>query len=336
MMRSRRVPRLAGAALLALLSAPAGAQTLVKLATLVPESSVWDKALQGMGAEWRAATAGRVELRVYPNGVAGDEAEVVRKMRIGQLQAATLSIGGLEDIDEAFGVFGVPFVFDSYPELYAALAALEGELAARLEAKGFVLLHWGHGGWVHLFSKQPIRTIDDLKAQKLWVWAGDDARVQLWRRSGFQPVPLASTDILTGLQTGMIGVVPNPPLIALAFQWFRQLPNMLDLGLAPLAGGTVITRAAWERISPADREALRAAARRTQEALEREVPAQDAEAVEQMRQRGLTVTSPADPAEWRRAGDSFVREVQGNFPAEVFARLLAARDAWRAQQRAAP
>jgi TRAP-type C4-dicarboxylate transport system substrate-binding protein len=329
--RVRRARRLVGV-LLALAASPAAAQTVVKLATLVPDGSVWDKALQSMGAEWRAATAGRVELRVYAGGVAGDEAEVVRKMRIGQLQAATLSIGGLQDIDPAFGVFSVPFVFDSYLELYATLAELEAELAARLEAKGFVLLHWGHGGWVHLFSKEPVRSLADLRAQKLWVWAGDDERVQLWRRSGFQPVPLASTDILTGLQTGLIDVVPNPPLVALAFQWFRQLPNMLDLGLAPLAGGTVVTRTAWERLEPADREALRAAARRTQAVLERDVPAQDAEAVEQMRQRGLAVNAPTDPAEWRRAGETFVREVEGRLPADVLGRMLAARDAWRAMQ----
>lgn len=331
-MRARRFSILAVRVALALSAVPACAQTVVKLAVLVPDGSVWDNALQGMGAEWREATAGRVELRVYPGGVAGDEADVVRKMRIGQLQAATLTIGGLEEIDEAFGALAVPFLFDSYDELYAVLAALEGELAARLEAKGFVLLHWGTGGWVHLFSKQPIQTIDDFKAQKLWVWAGDDARVQLWRRSGFQPVPLASTDIMTGLQTGLIGVVPNPPLIALAFQWFRQLPNMLDLGLAPLVGGTIVTKQAWDRLSAADQEALRAAARRMQELLEREVPLQDAGSVEQMKQRGMTVTAPTDPGEWRRAADTFVREVEGNFPADVFARLLAARDAWRAQQ----
>lgn len=331
-MRIRQASWLARVAVLGLLATPASAQTVVKLATLVPDGSVWDQALQEMGGDWRTATAGRVELRVYPGGVAGDEAEVVRKMRIGQLQAAALSTGGLQEIDYAFGVLGVPFVFDTFPELYATLDALEGELAARLEAKGFVLLHWGHGGWVHLFSKQPIRTIADFRAQRLWVWAGDDPRVQLWRRSGFQPVPLASTDILTGLQTGLIDVVPNPPLIALAFQWFRQLPHMLDLGLAPLAGATVITREAWGQISPADQEALRAAAGRTQEQLEREVPAQDAEAVEQMKQRGLTVNAPGDPAEWQRAAEGFVAEVQGSLPADLLAHLLAARDAWRARQ----
>ncbi len=330
--RSTPFRGLAALSALALLAAPATGQTAIKLAVVVPDGSVWDKALEGMGEEWRTATAGRVELRIYPGGRAGDEAEVVRKMRIGQLQAATLTLGGLEEIDPAFGVFGVPFLFDSWEELYAVLDALEGELAARLEAKGFVLLHWGSGGWVHLFSKQPIRTLDDLRAQKLWVWAGDDARVQLWRRSGFQPVPLAATDIMTGLETGLIAVVPNPPLVALAFQWFRQLPSMLELGLAPLAGATVVTRQAWNRVSAADQEALRTAARRTQELLEREVPRQDLEAVEQMKQRGLTVTSPADPAEWRRAGETFVSQVRTDLPADVFARLLAARDDWRARQ----
>ena len=94
-----------------------------------------------------------------------------------------------------------------------------------------MLLHWGHGGWVHLFSRQPIRSVDDLKKQKLFVWAGDDALVQQWKKNGFQPVPLAATDILMGFQTKMIDAVPTTPIAALSLQWFRQTPYMLGLGL---------------------------------------------------------------------------------------------------------
>ncbi len=335
-MRRRCLCCLVAIAALSLAAAPAPAATLIKLGTLVPDGSLWDQALGEMGEQWRQATGGEVELRVYAGGVAGDEPDVVRKMRIGQLQAATLTAAGLEEIDEAFGVFSVPFVFDSYEELYAVLDRLEPELAARLEAKGFVFLHWGHAGWFHVFSKQPIRAVGDLQAQKLWVTAGDDAYVQLWKRSGFRPVPLAATDIMTGLQTGMIGVVPASPLVALSFQWFRQMPHMLDLGLAPLVGATVVAKATWERLSPAHQEALRAAARRTQEELEAGVPGQDEEAVEQMRQRGLTVTSPGDAAEWQAAADRFVGEVRATLPADVFARLLETRDAWRRERQGAP
>ena len=123
--------------------APARAQQqIVKLATLVPEGTVWDKSMRDMGAQWSASTQGRVVLRVYPGGVAGDEPDVVRKMRIGQLQAAAITTGGLADIDPSFNVFNIPMFFTSYPELYATLDQLTPVLRQRLEAKGFVLLAW--------------------------------------------------------------------------------------------------------------------------------------------------------------------------------------------------
>ncbi|MGB5881593.1 MAG: TRAP transporter substrate-binding protein DctP, partial [Thermoanaerobaculia bacterium] len=194
------------------------AATVIKLATLVPDGSVWDKALKEMGADWKESSDGRVTLRIYPGGVAGDEPDVVRKMRIGQIQAASLTVTGLSEIDPAFKVFTIPLFYDSYEELLFVLEAMEPYLAAKLEARGFVFVHWGHAGWVHLFSKDPIRQIDDLKQQKLFVWAGQDDMVQWWMRSGFKPVALAATDIMTGLQTGMIEVLPTTPLAALNLQ----------------------------------------------------------------------------------------------------------------------
>lgn len=316
-------------ALLFVLPLAARAATL-KLASLAPEGSVWGKALEEMGADWEAATEGRVEVRIYPGGVAGDDPDVVRKMRIGQLQAATLTVTGLTQIDDSFEIFGVPLVFDSYDELYAVLDRMEAQLAAKLEAKGFVFLHWGYGGWAQLFSKKPIRTVADLEGQKLFVWAGDDKRVQLWRRVGFQPVPLAGTDILTGLQTGIIDVLPSPPIAALSFQWFRQTPYMLDLGAGPLVGATVVVKSVWDRLSEADRAALRRSAKEIEARLETAVPDQDRQAIEQMTQRGLEVTSASDPAEWRAVAEEFTRQARGEIvPADMLDELLAARDAVR-------
>ncbi|MGB5999995.1 MAG: TRAP transporter substrate-binding protein DctP, partial [Thermoanaerobaculia bacterium] len=125
------------------------AATVIKLATLVPDGSVWDKALKEMGADWKESSDGRVTLRIYPGGVAGDEPDVVRKMRIGQIQAASLTVTGLSEIDPAFKVFTIPLFYDSYEELLFVLEAMEPYLAAKLEARGFVFVHWGHAGWVH-------------------------------------------------------------------------------------------------------------------------------------------------------------------------------------------
>ncbi len=211
-LRASRFTLVLAAGLLAAAAAtPAAAKDVLKLATLAPQGSVWDNALREMGARWTKESAGAVELRIYPGGVAGDEADVVRKIRIGQFQGAALTVTGLAEIDSAFAAFEIPMLFESWDEVDRVLAKLRPELERRLAEKGYVLLLWGHGGWVHLFSRQPIRGVDDLKKQKLFVWAGDDAQVQQWRKNGFQPVALAATDVAMGFQTRMIDVLPTTP-----------------------------------------------------------------------------------------------------------------------------
>lgn len=290
-----------------LAAAPAGARTIVKMATLAPDGSVWDELLAEMGADWQEATGGEVALRIYPGGVAGDEPDLIRKMRIGQLQAAALTIGGLSSLDPGFEIFQIPMFFESYDELFYVLEKMRPTLAKRLEDRGYVLIHWMHAGWIHLFSKKPIKVVDDLRNQKLFVWAGDDHLVQLYRKNGFQPVALAATDVMTGLQTGMIEALPNTPLAALSLQWYRQTAYMQDLGLAPLVGGTVMTKAVWNRLSPEAQGIVREIALETEKRLRKEVPEQDDKAVEEMKERGLTVTEVPEQAmaEWRQATERF-------------------------------
>ena len=310
---------------------------VVKLATLVPQGSVWDKALRDMGAEWSSATEGRVALRVYPGGVAGDEPDVVRKIRIGQLQAAAITTAGLASIDPSFNVFNVPMFFTSYPELFATLDKLEPLLKQRLEAKGFILLSWGHGGWVYFFTKAPIETVDGLRHTKMFTWAGDDKMVTVWRSKGFNPVPLAATDIMTGLQTGMIDSYPTTPLLGLTLQWYRQTPNMVGMGMAPLVGGLVMSKAAWLKLPEGDRVKVQAACDRMEKRLEVEVPRQDTTAVTEMRKRGLTVNavSPANAVEFRAVAEDFATALAGiRIPPDVLALARKERDAFRKQNAA--
>jgi TRAP-type C4-dicarboxylate transport system substrate-binding protein len=320
------------------LSAPLEAATAVKLATLVPEGSVWDVELRAMADDLATKTGGSVVLKIYPGGIAGDEPDVIRKMRIGQLQAGVLTVAGLTAIDPAFTVFQVPMFFDSYPELFATLDALEPLLAAKLEAKGFVLVGWGQAGWVQLFSKKPIRSPQDLKSQKLFVWAGDNRMVDWWKTNGFQPVPLAATDILTGLQTGIVEALPTTPLAALTLQWYRNAGNMLDLGVAPLVGATIMSKKAWDKLTPAEQTAMRELARRVESRLEEAIPRQDREAIEQMKARGLVVVSPDEAARaaWKAQAASFGTSMKANMvPNDVWTAAVTARDAFRAKAGAA-
>ena len=326
-----------GAVALVIVTFPADleAQAPVKLATMAPDGSAWHKALMNMGSEWRRLPDGGVGLRVYPGGTAGDEAAVVRKMRIGQLDAAGITIVGLDEIDPSFEALGIPLLFEDYDELAGVLERMRPYFEERLEAKGFVLLNWAHGGWAHLFSAFEIRAIDDLKRAKIFVSAGDDVRVQWWKDNGFSPRALAATDILTGLQTGMIDTMVSTPLIAMSMQWYKRIPFMHHLPLGPVVGANVMTRRMWNRLTEAQRAGVLAAGKRTEEDIFSRISADDASAVELMRARGLEVVESADESEWRRELARFAEAMRGRMvPEDAYDRIVAARDAVRRERAA--
>jgi TRAP-type C4-dicarboxylate transport system substrate-binding protein len=319
-------------AVLASAREPLAQSVAIKLATVVPDGSIWDKSLKQMAADWKVASGDRVAVTVFSGGSQGDESSVLRKMRLDALQAASLTVVGLASIDPAFNVFNVPFFFDSYGELDAVVEALTPVLKQRVEAKGFVLLNWGHGGWLQVFTKRPVRTVADLKGLKLYTSAGDDRMTQWYKANGFQPRAMAMTDVLTGLTTGMIEGLPTPPVAALAFQWNRQTPYMLDIGLAPIVGATVITKKTWVRITDTDRAKLIESALAVEKRLQVDVPKQDAFAVLLMQQQGLTVTKASGP-EWRQEGEALAATMRGEMvPQDIFDLALKARDAFRKQK----
>jgi len=320
-------------AVLALLAqAPAIGQT-VKLATLAPAGSPWHKVLMDMGNEWDKGTSSRVKLRIYPGGIAGDDPDMVRKLRINQLHAGALTVTGLGEIDPSINLFVIPLFFDSFEEYSYVLKKMTPLLKEKMEERGFILLLWVHGGWVHLFSKEPVHSIGDLRSLKLFTWAGDENMVQMWKMNGFRPVALAATDILTGLQTGMIDALPTTPLAALSMQWFSKTPYMLEPGFTPLPGGVVISKRSWEKISVADRQILLASAARAEERLSREIPRRDGEAIEEMRKRGLSVNRlEADKAEELRiVARQMADSMRGRGSKGFFEQIKRHRDQYRAR-----
>jgi TRAP-type C4-dicarboxylate transport system substrate-binding protein len=305
------------------------AQTTIKLATVVPIGSVWDKNLKQMGEEWKQATGGRFDVTVYAGGAQGDEPTVLRKMRLDALQAAALTNVGLGSIDAAFNVFNVPFFFESYDELNYVIDKMTPALRKRAEAKGFVLLNWGHGGWTQVFTKKPVQTVDEMKKVKLWTSSGNDQMVQWFKANGFEPRAMAMTDITTGLTAGMIDGLPTTPLAASLFQWYRQTPYMLELGLAPIVGAGVITTKAWKAIPEADRKTLLAAAAAVEKRLQVDVPKLDTDAIAAMTKAGLTVTKATGP-EWRVQLDNLAKTMRGEqVPPDIFDLASKARDEFR-------
>ena len=314
--------------------ARAQAPTVLKLGTILPDGTIWSKILKDQAAEWQQISQGRVTLRVLA-GTQGDEPTIIRKMRTaGQLQAAALSAIGLGDIDPAFNVFGVPLFYDSYDELAYVMDKLTPALKSRLDAKEFVLVNWGIAGWVEIFSKKPIKNVSDLKAVKIFTSAGDDRMVQWYKANGLNPVPLATTDILSSLSTGMTEAVPTTPLTALSFQWYKQTPYVVDVGLSPLIGATIVTEKAWSEISEQDRARLLEAAARAEKRLRDEVPKRDASAITEMQARGLTVSKieASMQADLKTLADAFIKTMGADqVPKDVFELAARERDAFRKQ-----
>ena len=304
----------------------------LRLGTILPANSIWDRSLKDMAAAWQEGTDGRVRMQV--RGTTGDEATLIRRMRMNQPQVAALTLPGLAAVDEAFGVFGIPFFFASDAEAEHVVEALTPRLREVLAERGLVLLNWGHGGWAHIFSAGAITSLDDLRSARLFTSSGDDGMVQWFKENGFNPVPLALTDVLMGLNTGLIDAYPSPPYGALVFQWYRQTSHMLDIPLNPVFGATVMTQSAWNRIGEADRAVLLEAARETQDYLFEAAPQQDREAVAEMQKRGLTVTAvPPMLADFLRAEiDRLTSTWRGSrVPADIYDAALEARSAFRSQ-----
>lgn len=312
----------------------ARAAITIKLATFAPANSAWHKALLDMGAAWSKVTEGRVTLRVYPGGTLGTEPSTVKMMSpsVGELQAALLLPPGLARIDDAVDVFGMPFFIENDAEFRAVFGALRPSMTQRIETNGYKVLHWGHGGWVQLFSKREVKTVADVKAVKLYATEGDDKAIQWYKSNGFQPIPLSFNDMVGGLKRGMIEAAPSPAYGASLLQIFRDAPFMLDVKLAPLVGATVMTNDAFNRIDAGDRPKIMEEAAKLEARFMSEAPSLDATAVGTMQKRGLKVTTltPAMLAEFRKTADAMVSTMRGTLvPADVFDAALQARNTYR-------
>ena len=312
----------------------AGGPVKVRLGTIAPRGSSYAKHLLAMGEQWRQAPGGGVLLTIYPDGTMGSEADMVRRMRLGQLQAGMLTATGLADIEPAVnGLQYMPMMFRSLEEVDYIGEKLQPMLEKRLEEKGFVVLFWSDTGWVRFFSKQPVIRFDDLKKTKLFVWAGSAVEVDSYRSIGFSPVPLETVDILPNLQTGLINAVPLPPSIALAGQVDGVASHMLDLDWAPLVGAAVITKKTWDTIPLEGREALRKAASVTGKLMKADGRRESVESVEAMRKRGLKVhaVTPEVEAEWRREVEAAYPKIRGAIvPGDIFDEVVKQLQAYRA------
>jgi len=297
-------------------------QLKAKLATLAPRDSSPHQSLKVMAEAWRGVPGGGVALTIYTDGVLGGEADTVRRMRIGQLQAAVLTGVGLADIDDSITALQtMPLVFRTLDEVDFVRGKLQPKLDQRLAQKGFVMLFWTDAGWVKFFSRRPAVTPEDFKKQKMFSWAGDNKAIDILKALGYQPVALETADMLPGLQTGLIDVVPAPPFFALAAQFYGPAPNMIDMNWAPLVGGLVVSKKFWDTVPSAGQQAIRQAAVKAGDEIRAQARKEMGESVEAMKKRGLAVQTltPEAEAQWRKLAEEVYPKIRGKLvPADLF------------------
>ncbi|MDO8836439.1 MAG: TRAP transporter substrate-binding protein DctP [Vicinamibacterales bacterium] len=315
---------------------PARAQApiTIKMATLVPENSGWFLVLKDVADKWNKASGGKVRVILYPGGRQGDDPDVVRKMNLGTLNAGVLTSVGVAEIDKSVYALSIPMAFDDYDELYGVLDKMRPSLEAKMAAKGYVVLNWADGGWVHFFSKSPVRTPDDAKKLKMFSWAGDPKTTEIWKSAGFDPRPAPSTELVTGLQTGLFELLGAPPQVAVITRYYETTKFMTDLKWGILLGATVIKKDVWERI-PADlRPQLLQIAQDAGKKLQADIRASGERDVEAMKKAGLTVV-PVDAKArllWKQAAEATYPRVRGEVvPPEAFDEAIRLRDEYRKQ-----
>jgi len=269
---------------------PAAGLTL-KIGSSAPAGTAWDDALKQIAAEWAEISGGRIQLTIYPGGVAGTEGDMIRKMRIGQIQGAALSGIGMTKISRDMLILSLPRFLQSEEELAYLLGRRGDVFESILRDSDFTLIAWQMAGWVNFFSRKPVRLPEDLKQQKLSVTAETSDLEAAWKECGFRVVPLDTQNIMTGLQTGMIDAFYNPPVMAAAYQWFALAPYMCSLKISPLLGGFVISSRAWSRVPDDLKPQLINAARRIGEPLYDEIIRLEKKALGIMQENGLTITN---------------------------------------------
>ena len=308
---------------------------VIKMATLAPEGTEWHGLLVELGQEWKKATNGDVRLRIYPGGVVGDERDMVRKIRIGQIHGAAITTEGMTEVNQYFTAFNYPLLFQDYDDVDFVRNQLNDELYNESEKNGFKLLTMVDVGWVYWFSTDPVYTPSDLKRTKIWTWAGDYKAVQLYEENGFQPIPLTTLDILSGLQTGMINSLGLNTMYALAQQIFGIADNMLDMKWGNLTGAIVVDMRVWNKLKPEYQKLMLNISKNIGKRFQDKNRYGSDDAVNVMKKYGLKVNKPSSEqlTEWYDLIEKMDKSFRGSFiTTDAYDRLMEIKQLMKARK----
>lgn len=278
----------------------------IKLGSLAPEGSPYHKALMEIAQSWKTISDGKVTLRIYPGGIVGDESDMIRKIRIGQLNAAALTSMSLISIVPDIEAISFPSMVQTDEEMDEVIRTVGPVIEKELDEKGFTLISWTLAGWVHFFAREPVITPADLQKQKLFFWGSDTTYLELLKRAGFQPVALPVAELLPSLQSGLVEAFASPPTVALAFQWHTRARHLTNMRWQPLPGCVLVDNRTWKKIPEDQRTRMLEDARNISVKLLQQSRQLEADAIGAMKETGITVHEV--PAESREAWFELIRK----------------------------
>lgn len=229
----------------------------IKVATVAPDGSGWMREMRTGADTIHERTNGRVTIKFYPGGVMGSDSQVLRKIRVGQLQGGAFTSGGIGERYAGLNLYGIPLLFHSLDEVDYVRARLDADLEAGLREAGFTSFGFVEGGFAQFMANEPISNVDDMRRRKVWSPEGDPIGFRALEVMGLSPVALPPTDVLTGLQTGLLDVVAASPVVALVLQWHTKVKYVTDLPIAYSIGVFAIDNRVFDSLLRADQALVR-------------------------------------------------------------------------------
>jgi TRAP-type C4-dicarboxylate transport system substrate-binding protein len=281
--------------------APQALPQTLKIATIAPEGSSWMKDMRAGAKAVTEHTDGRVKFKFYGGGVQGNDKQVRRKMRTGQLNGGAFSSGGLNGFQKDADVFSLPLMFDTIEEAQYVRNQMEPELRQRLEDAGYVNFGFAGAGFGYMMSNKPMSSLADLKGQKVWTPEGDPVGYAALRALGVAPVTMPITDVMTGLQTDLLDSVTVPPVGAVVFQWHTRLSYITEMPVAYVYAAMLIDKRAFSKISPEDQAVVREVMEGIYRKLDQYGVRDNAEAMQALLQGGMKLATPdrSEVSQWR-------------------------------------
>ncbi|MEJ2396523.1 MAG: TRAP transporter substrate-binding protein DctP [Candidatus Thiodiazotropha sp.] len=298
--------RLTALSLLALLALPLPAATTLKIATIAPDGTSWMKQMRAAAQQIEQKSEGRVKLRFYPGGVMGNDNSVLRKIRVGQLHGGAITGGGLSLVYPDSQLYTLPFQFRTLQEVDAVRRVMDPLIIDNLRKAGYLSFGLSEGGFAYLLSDVPVKTTDDLQRLKIWIPEGDEVNARMFNAMDISPIPLPLTDVMTGLQTGLIDTIASSPIGAIALQWHTRVKYLTQVPLAYLYATLVIREKAMEKLDLQDRKLVEATLQATFSELDRQNRQDNLQALEALRQQGIKFVQPS--LAQRRAWESHANQ----------------------------